>query len=258
MRLMMKLSLPKPAYFFGLKVNSLTQKETIDLIIDSVYQKQILSHCVINVAKLVNAQKNDSLRKSVNTCDIVNADGMGVVWGARLMGLNIPERVTGMDLMLALFDRLEGSDLSVYFLGATDEVLKQAIARIREQYPKLKISGAHHGYFKGDDISVVRDIQSKQPDFVFVAMTSPFKEHFIATYQKTLGVPFMMGVGGSLDIISGKVSRAPLWMQNSGLEWLYRLCREPRRMWRRYLVTNVKFLWMIFCARSSKCKQREA
>ena len=134
----------------------------------------------------------------------------------------------------------------VFLLGAKAEVVEAAANKLMQQHSNLIIAGYHHGYFWGDEQTVVNKIRQSEAKLLFVAITSPRKENFINQWKEDLGVDFVMGVGGSFDVVAGKVTRAPAWMQNAGLEWLYRVIQEPRRMWKRYLIANSKFIWLIF------------
>jgi N-acetylglucosaminyldiphosphoundecaprenol N-acetyl-beta-D-mannosaminyltransferase len=166
---------------------------------------------------------------------------MGVVWGARLMGLEVPERVTGIDLFHELLSLSQAKGHGVFLLGATQDVVALAATKIAAMYPDLNIAGVHHGYFWDDQAEIVETVRRSGARLLFVAISSPLKEKFIARWRDELGVTFVMGVGGTFDVVAGKVRRAPPWMQRMGLEWFYRLVQEPGRMWKRYLVTNVKF-----------------
>ena len=190
-------------------------------------------------------QKDQVLNSSVRECDIINIDGMGVVLGARFLGYTIPERVAGIDLFYALMSMSSKKDYPIYLLGAKDEVVKNTATKLKILYPKLKIAGYHHGYFWENEKAIVEKIQASGAKLLFVAITSPKKENFINRWKEKLGVSFVMGVGGTFDVVSGKVKRAPIWMQKYGLEWLFRIIQEPRRMWKRYLITNTKFLWLL-------------
>ncbi len=230
---------------FGIKMDSLTMQETVDWIDKRMADGQFTQHVVVNVAKLVNMQKDGALRSSVEACDIINIDGMGVVWGARLLGHPVLERVAGIDLFYALLSLSANKNYPVFLLGAEPEVVETAAQKITQQYPKLKLAGYHHGYFWEDESSVVDKIKKSGAKILFVAITSPKKETFINRWKNQLDVDFVMGVGGAFDVVAGKVNRAPVWMQEKGLEWLYRLIQEPRRMWKRYLVTNSRFAWLL-------------
>ncbi len=227
-------------------MHSLTMKETL-LLIEQAMSKEgcFLQHVVINVAKLVNMQTQKDLKDSVLACDIINIDGMGIVWGGRFLGLKIPERVAGIDLFSELLSFAQRQGERVFFLGASNVVLNLAVDNLQKTYPDLNIAGWHHGYFGDNELSVVEKIRTSGATMLFVAMSSPQKEKFINKWRDVLGVKFAMGVGGTLDIVAGKTKRAPLWMQRYGLEWLYRVIQEPRRMWKRYLFTNCKFLFLL-------------
>lgn len=220
--------------------------ETLSVIEQAIADRQMLQHVAINVAKLVQLQSDVALRSDVVRSDLISIDGTGVVWGARLAGHRVPERVTGVDLMLNLLQCCAERGYRPYFLGAEAAVLDEALRRLRQRFPSLQIAGAHHGYFSDDEeAQVMEGIADSKADCLFIAISSPRKERLLAAYKQRLGVPFLMGVGGSLDVMAGKVRRAPAWMQRFGLEWFYRLLQEPRRMWRRYLVTNTLYAGLL-------------
>lgn len=228
--------------FLGCPVDLLTMQETVDVIDAAIARGSATRHVVVNVAKLVACQNDAELQREIETADIVNVDGMGIVWGARLCGIPVPERVTGIDLMDALLQLCREKGYRPYFLGGRHEILVRAVDILQIRYPKLQISGYRDGYFKPEEeAEVVAAIRAARADLLFVAMPSPKKEQFNARHGPALGVPFIMGVGGSIDVIAGYVRRAPVWMQRSGLEWAFRLGQEPRRLWRRYFVTNARY-----------------
>lgn len=228
--------------FMGAKIDALSMRETLDRISEIIEQRDHAQHVVINVAKLMTMQKDRQLRQIVNNCDLINADGAGVVLGARLLGINIPERVAGIDLMHQLVALASQRNYRIFFLGAEEDVVRDVVTNYKRLYPDLPICGYRNGYFSAaEEKSVAEKIREANPDILFVAMSSPKKEKFINEYKELMNVPFMMGVGGSFDVMAGKVQRAPKWMQNAGLEWFFRLLQEPSRMWKRYLVTNVQF-----------------
>jgi len=236
----------RPLTFLGQRMHALSMDETVELITDRVSGGHFTQHVVVNVAKLVNMQSDAKLKESVDSCDIINIDGMGVVWGARLCGHTVPERVAGVDLFLRLLEKSALKGFSVFFLGAKPEIVEKTAQTMTVRYPGLKVAGYHHGYFWDDEEFVVDMIQKSKADLIFVAISSPKKENFINKWKDRLGVQFVMGVGGTFDVVSGKTRRAPIWMQKYGLEWLYRVIQEPRRMWKRYLVTNTKYLVLLF------------
>lgn len=231
--------------------------ETVMQIASRIRLRQFTQHVVVNVAKVVNMQKDTSLSESVRACDIINIDGMGVVWGARFLGHPVPERVSGVDL----FDRLLGmvtvEGFPVYLLGGTADVVEQTAVNVARHHPSLQIAGCHHGYFWDDEQNLVERIRQSGARLLFVAITSPKKEIFINKWKDKLNVDFVMGVGGTFDVVAGKVRRAPLWMQRCGLEWLFRVIQGPRRMWRRYFVTNLAFAGMLIKCRFSKAVHKK-
>jgi len=222
-----------------------TMAETVSFIEDKVETATFTQHVVVNVAKLVNMQKDAELADSVKACDIINIDGMGVVLGARFCGHTIPERVAGVDLFHALLAMSARRAFPVFLLGAEEAIVDKTTDVVENLYPGLKVVGHHHGYFWGDEEAVVSQIKASGAKLLFVAITSPRKENFINKWQDKLGVVFVMGVGGTFDVVAGKVKRAPLWMQKYCLEWLFRVIQEPGRMWKRYLVTNSQFAWLL-------------
>ncbi|NMH65369.1 WecB/TagA/CpsF family glycosyltransferase [Shewanella salipaludis] len=243
--------------FLDTRMHNATMAETVAHIADAVSQGKFTQHVVVNVAKLVHMQTDPQLAESVSSCDIVNIDGMGVVWGARFLGHHVPERVAGVDLFHNLLAMGAQRGFPVFLLGATEEVVSKTADRVKALYPGVQLAGFHHGYFFNeegkDERAVVEKIRASGARMLFVAITSPKKENFINKWRDKLGVDFVMGVGGTFDVVAGKVKRAPVWMQNAGLEWLYRVMQEPGRMWKRYLVTNSKFAWLLL---KEKCASR--
>lgn len=230
------------ALVLGCAIDRLTLAQTVSRCQEIVEQGAFAQQVSINAAKLVTLKQDAELRDVVNRCALVNADGQSVVWASRLLGDPLPERVAGVDLMHALMAMAEREGYGIYILGARQEVLETAVQKLRETYPKLRIAGYRHGYFSEEESpQVVEAVRGSGAQLLFVAMSSPRKEHWLGEHGPTLGVPFAMGVGGSIDIVAGITRRAPRGWQRLGIEWLYRLLQEPRRMFRRYLVTNVRF-----------------
>lgn len=235
----------KKVELFGVHAHALSMRETLEVIDRRLSAGQFTQHVVVNVAKVVNMRSDPALAESVKACDIVNIDGMGVVWGARLLGHAVPERVAGVDLFMELVALAAEKGHPIYLLGAKQAVVDKVAANLHKQHPTICIAGWHHGYFWDDEPALVAKVKASGARLLFVAITSPRKENFINRWKDELGVDFVMGVGGTFDVVAGEVSRAPVWMQRSGLEWLYRVIQEPRRMWKRYLITNSLFLLLI-------------
>jgi N-acetylglucosaminyldiphosphoundecaprenol N-acetyl-beta-D-mannosaminyltransferase len=228
---------------FGIRIAAVTMPEVVRVVDDAIASRRTVQIGVVNAAKIVNMQRDSRLREDVLASDLVLADGMAVVWASRLLGRPLPERVAGIDLMYALIDRAAGRGYRVFCLGATPEVLGAAVRSFQERCPGVTIAGAHHGYFSAEEEpAVARMIAESRADIVFIAITSPRKEQFLARWSRALNVPVWHGVGGSFDVAAGLVRRAPVLWQRCGLEWLYRTKQEPRRLARRYLVTNLLFI----------------
>ena len=228
-----------------LKIDLLSLRATIKRIEFALINKLRLQHIVINAAKVVNAQNDKLLRNAINHSDIVNIDGMSIVWSLRMLGYNVPERLSGIDLFEELLELAEKKGYKPFFFGATEEVLQKMIILLNQKYPTMEIAGYINGFYQDrNELNIAYEIRDSGADLLFLGITSPKKEIFIDKYSDIMNIPFIMGVGGSFDIISGKTQRAPSWMQQSGLEWLYRIHQEPRRMWKRYVRTNTLFIIM--------------
>lgn len=237
---------PPPVDLMGAPLHPVTMAETVALVDRAILTRRPLRHLAMNAAKLVALRKDPVLRGSVEAADLITADGQSIVWASRILGRPVPERVTGIDLMHAALDLAARRGYRVFTLGARAEVVREAVEVLQRRFPGLQIVGAIDGYFSPEqEPVVVRRIIAARPDMLFVALSSPKKERFLADHEQEMGIPFCMGVGGSLDVIAGRVRRAPRVMQRVGLEWLFRLAQEPRRLWRRYLQTNTEFLALL-------------
>ena len=216
---------------FGLDIQALTMGQVLDVVDQTIRQHRRLLICAVNAAKIVNMRRNAALGEAVLTSDMILADGMSIVAASRLLRRGLPERVAGIDLMNRILRRASRRGYRVYCLGATEEVLAAAIERMKADNPGVMIVGSHHGYFSEEqEARIVDDIQAARPDVLFVAMTSPKKELFLARWSAEMGAAVYHGVGGSFDVLAGKAKRAPAIWQRLGLEWLYRVIQEPRRM----------------------------
>lgn len=228
-------------------VNAISLDETIRRV-ESIIKKGVpTQHVVINASK-VNLMEHDSvLRDIVNSCPLINADGASIVWASKILGVPLKERVTGIDLFLKLVEVADEKGYSIYLFGAKEEVVMKVKTIFEDKYPNLKIAGYRNGYFtEQDEPAIIEDMAQSQADMMFVAFSSPKKEYWVNKYIGQLNIPFVMGVGGSFDVVAGVTDRAPEWMQNRGLEWFYRFIQEPRRMWKRYIIGNAKFVLLTF------------
>ena len=233
----------------------------LDCAVDPLTMEQALDWCLetcraggrrarilltANASHLVGMQDDPALRQAARTADLVTADGMSLVWAGRFLGCAVPERVTGIDLLANLLRLAPRHGLRVFLLGAKPAVLARLVERCREEHPGLDIAGWQDGYFApSEHEAVVRRIAESGADILFVAMPSPFKDVWCERHRDRFGVKLIMGVGAAFDVLAGTVPRAPRCMQAAGLEWAWRLMLEPRRLWRRYLVGNSRFLWLV-------------
>ena len=228
-------------------IDNLSMQETLQVIQKSIDSKIQLHHVVVNAGKIVAMQKDQQLCESVNNSNLINADGQAVVWASKVLKKPLKERVAGIDLMQNLVALAHDKGYKIYLLGAKQEVVQQVANTYKKQYNQDIVAGYRDGYFTTQqEPQVVEDIAASGAHMLFVAITSPIKENFLYKHRDILkGVHFIMGVGGSFDVVAGLTKRAPLWMQNAGLEWFYRFAQEPKRMWKRYLVGNSTFIYLV-------------
>jgi len=230
----------------GCFIDNLSMEETLQKIEGFIRSGRPHQHVAVNVDKLSKASKDPELRRIINECALINVDGVPVVWASRLLGKPLKERVAGVDLFDSLVKRAAAKGWRVFFLGA-EEAIVQGVKRLYEnRLPGLQVAGVRNGYWRAEEeAKVVKLIADSRPDLLFVAISSPKKERFLGRYQAEMKVPFAMGVGGSFDVVVGKVKRAPIWMRRCGLEWFFRFLQEPRRMFKRYFIDDTYFFWLL-------------
>ena len=235
--------------FLGAPIHCLSMAETLHLAEEAMRTRRPMLHTVINVAKLVNMGKNTELREDVCSADVINVDGAGVLWGARMLGIAIDERVAGIDVMTEMFALCAQKGYRPYLLGAEQHVLDAVAQRLAKDLPAVQIAGMRNGYFgKDEEAGIVAEINNSGADCLFVALPTPSKERFLKRHRDVLSTSFVMGVGGSFDVYGGKVARAPRLVQKLGLEWLFRIAQEPGRLWRRYYETNMAYAGLLWRA----------
>lgn len=228
-------------------VNAVSMDETLACVEQIIEARQPTQHVVINASKVNLMEQDDCLRKIVNSCPLINADGASIIWAAKMLGIPLKERVTGIDLFLNLVRISSERQYKIYLFGAKEEVVIKVKNVLEQQYPNLRIVGYRNGYFtEADEPEMVKNMAGSGADIMFVAFSSPKKEYWVNKYLHALNIPFVMGVGGSFDVVAGVTDRAPVWMQNHGLEWFYRFIQEPRRMWKRYIIGNIKFVVLTY------------
>ena len=244
----------------GIPLDAITMREAVDRCIAWCADRS-RSRIVFPInASIVVAMRSDAeLRAACDRADLRPADGASLLWAARLEGENLPERVTGVDLMQNLVDRAVKERLSLFFLGARPTVVERLVERYRELHPEIRIAGYRDGYFdRSQEDAIVHEINASGAHMLLIGMPTPFKEVWAQKHRERLGVPLILGVGGSFDVVAGFIPRAPVWMRHAGLEWLWRLLREPRRLWRRYLFTNTVFVLLALTTAFTKRTGRGA
>lgn len=223
----------------GVRIDHVDMKEALKKATENINPLKPFVIVTPNSEIVVKANQEKELLKFIENAGMVVPDGIGLVIGSKLVKQPLKERVTGIDLMVELVKYASLNKKSVYFLGGKPGFADQAAEKLKEQFKGLQVAGTHHGYFKGihtgarghaEEMAVIEDIKSKKPDMVFVAFGAPKQEYFIDAYKDVLGAGLLMGVGGSLDVISGNVKRAPQVYQKMGMEWAYRLAKEPWRI----------------------------
>lgn len=235
-------------------IDVLNVDETVELVDKYVKSKTPLHLMGVNADKINEVNQNERMKNIVNSCGIINADGASVVLASKFLKKPLPERVAGIDLMQKLVELSERKGYSIYLLGAKQKVVEQTSQVLKNKHPNLNIIGIHNGYFNDSQWNeVAKILMENQPDFVFVGITSPTKEYLIEYLQSKGLQSVFMGVGGSFDVISGNIPRAPLWMQKANLEWLFRVIQEPKRLFKRYFVGNTIFIKRVI---SEKLKDR--
>lgn len=234
------------AIVLGCAIDRLDMDGTVSRCKEIVEAGRHVRQVSINAAKLVAMRSDTALREAIEGCELVSADGQSIVWASRLLGDPLPERVAGIDLMDRLLAMAEEEGFGIYVLGARREVLEAGIVRLRQRFPRLQIAGYRDGYFAEEESrEVAAEVGASGAQILFVAISSPRKELWLAEHADELGVSLTMGVGGAIDVIAGVTRRAPRSWQRLGLEWLYRLLQEPRRLLGRYLASNARFGAMV-------------
>jgi N-acetylglucosaminyldiphosphoundecaprenol N-acetyl-beta-D-mannosaminyltransferase len=248
----------------GVTVDNLTMDEVLDVIEDNIAEGGFHQFATANVDFLMKSIHDEELYETLASCDLVLADGAPLVWASRLLGLGLKERVAGADLVpqLARLSALRGYRL--FLLGAEEESSAGTAAWMEKNYPGVCIAGRYSPKHKPleemDHEDILSRIEAARPDILLVAFGNPKQEKWLAMHRQRLEVPVCIGVGGSFDFLSGKISRAPLWMQQSGMEWLYRTIQEPSRLARRYCSNGIgllRYLPLQLAAMAMQGKRRQ-
>jgi N-acetylglucosaminyldiphosphoundecaprenol N-acetyl-beta-D-mannosaminyltransferase len=228
-----RLKLPPRFHLLGLALDRVTIAEAVDRIARFAEIGGCRQVVTINPEFTMAARRDRHFRRVLREADLAVADGIGIVWAARLLGDRLPERVGGIDLVERLAERAAHDGKRLFLLGAGPGVAEAAAAALRSRYPTLIVTGALAGSPRpGEEAGISAAIRAARPDILLVAFGAPTQDLWIARNQAALGVPVAMGVGGAFDFLAGRIPRAPVWMRRLGIEWFYRLLRQPWR-WRR-------------------------
>jgi len=220
----------------GLRLHALTAAEALDRLLGFIGEGGPHQVITADATSFVIAAEDAEYRRLIRQADLVTADGAGLLWAARRERLVLPERVSGVDLAERLIAASGPGGFDVYLYGAAPGVAQAAAERLRARYPDARIVGSAHGYQDAaGEQALLADLREKQPAALLVGLGIPAQEKWIAAHQAALRVPVAIGVGGSFDVFSGRVRRAPAWMQRRGLEWVFRLLQDPRK-WRKVAI----------------------
>lgn len=241
-------------------IDVMDANDTVEEVKKYLKEKKPLHLMGVNADKINMLNKDEHLKRIINGCGIINADGASVIMASRYLGMPLPERVAGIDLMDKLVNMAEKDGYSVFLLGAREEIVNKTVDILKKQYPHLKIAGIRNGYFEKTQWGEVAEIIRKSgAQIVFVGISSPLKEYLVDYFMETENINCVfMGVGGSFDVLSGEIKRAPFWMQKYNLEWFFRWMQEPRRLFKRYFIGNFIFMFEVWKEKRRKHKDHES
>ena len=241
----------------GVPVDAMTMADTIEWVGVAIEAHRPVAHLCVNAANVATAHDDASYLALLEDADVVGADGASMVWAGRVLGEPLPERVTGIDLMAGICAAAPAAGWRIALLGSRSDVVERVARKLRGQ--GVDVAFARDGYLDGLDLDeVARDVADAGADVLFVGMPSPAKEKFVIEHARPAGVPVTIGVGGAFDVVAGDLRRAPRLWQRFGLEWLYRLLQEPRRLFMRYAVTNTRFVVAVGRERLRRLSRRSA
>jgi N-acetylglucosaminyldiphosphoundecaprenol N-acetyl-beta-D-mannosaminyltransferase len=234
----------------GVLIDRVDLSSAVDRVRDFLRSGKTNQIVTVNLDFVAIARRDEEFRETLNAADLAVADGMPLVWVSRMGEDPLPQRLTGVELVDECCQVAVDTDTSIFLLGAAPGVADTAADRLRDRFPGLRIAGVYAPPFgpltAEENERILETINAAQPDFLFVALGAPQQDVWIRANRDRLDVPVCMGVGCVLDLLAGFVSRAPSWMQQSGLEWLFRLVQEPARLWRRYIVDDLPALaWLL-------------
>lgn len=237
--------------FMNTEIDNLTMQETLQRIDELIQQRKNAYVVTPNVDHIVQLEHNVELQEVYKNADLILTDGKPLLWIAKGYKTPIKEKISGSDLFPLLCEMCANKGYKMYFLGAAEGVAVKAAENLKKRYPELQVVGTYSPSFgfenKSEEIDFIyQDIREKQPEVLIVGLGCPKQEKFILNHREKLGVPISLGLGASIDFEAGNVKRAPKWMSDHGFEWLYRLIKEPKRMFKRYIVDDMKIIRLFF------------
>lgn len=242
------MTIPR-ANILGVGVSAINMEMALRTIEEWIARQEPHYVCVTGVHGVMESWRDGELRRTHNAAGLVTPDGMPLVWLSRFMGFRQVERVYGPDLMLAVCERSATRGYRQFFYGGAPGVAEKLASRLQSRFPGLQVAGFYSPPFRAltpeEDRTVAERINVAKPSILWVGLSTPKQERWMAEHVTRLNAPVLIGVGAAFDFHAGHKRQAPRWMQQGGLEWLFRLLMEPRRLWRRYLINNPWFLWLV-------------
>ncbi len=235
---------------FGVRVDAINLTLACQYLEDRIKRRQKTYVCIAPVATIVDCQKDAKYREIVNNAGMVTPDGMPVVWMGKLKGSRTIQRTYGPDVMRDFCQLSQQKGYRHYFYGGTESTLDKLKINLKAQFSNLGVAGFFSPPMRNsgeqEEQKILNQINRTKPDILWVGLGSPKQDYWMVNHRDELDVPVMIGVGAAFDFLAGTKPQAPVWMRRSGLEWIFRLCTEPKRLWKRYLVGNTIFMCLIF------------
>lgn len=234
----------------GIEIDNISMSETIDAITASVDKKENIFVVTPNVDHIVKLRHDKNFLEAYKNASLIVTDGMPILWAAMFLGRPLKEKVSGSDLFLKLCEVASRKGYRLFFLGGREGAAVGASEALKRRYPDIQIAGMYSPPFgfennPEENNKISGMIRSSRPHILFVGLSAPKQEEWIFRHYRELGVPVSIGVGVTFEFVSGIIKRAPRWMQKAGLEWFWRLMMEPKRLWKRYLIDDMEFFWLI-------------
>lgn len=243
----------------GIKIDNFTMKEAIDEVCKIIDSKKTGYIVTPNVDHVVKIQKDKDFKKIYDNATLVFADGVPLLWAAKFLGTPLKEKISGSDFFPEMCKTASEKNYKVFFMGGREGAADKAAEVMTKTFPKLKVCGTYcppFGFEKDEEENnkIIKMLKKAKPDILFVGLGAPKQEKWVCKYMDKINIPISAGIGVTFEFTAGMVKRAPVWMQKVGLEWFWRLVMEPRRLWRRYLVEDPKFFWLLLKQKFSKNK----